>query len=349
MQTIDQRKLGKSGLTVPALGVGVWSWGDTSWWSYEQSHTHDDVIQAYRACLDAGFTFFDTAEVYGNGASERLLGECRRLDNRPITIASKFAPPLTRFSRAARARSSARSLLQALDQSLERLGVECIDLYQIHTASPVLKVDDLMDVLAEAVQTGKVHAVGVSNYSTSQMRQAHAALSRYGIPLASNQVRYSLLHRYPETNGVLDACRELDVALIAYSPLEQGILTGKYRSGEVSMSPNTRRMLSLFLRLDIPGDTKGSVPAIQRLVSTPRIMRRAQIEPLFVVLEDIARAHEKTIAQVALNWLVSKDERIIPIPGAKNTRQARENAGALGWCLTEEEHTRISQAEVATR
>jgi aryl-alcohol dehydrogenase-like predicted oxidoreductase len=259
MIQIDQRTVGRSGLVVPALGVGIWSWGEKGWWNYGQSHTHDDVIQAYRTCLDAGFTFFDTAEVYGNGESERLLGECCRLDGRPITIASKFAPPLTRFSRAGRTRSSARSLLEALDHSLERLGVECIDLYQIHTASPVLKVDDLMDVLAEVVQAGKVHAVGVSNYSASQMRQAHARLARYGIPLASNQVRYSLLHRYPETNGVLDACRELDVALIAYSPLEQGILTGKYRTGEVLMPPTTRRLLNLFLRLDIPGDTRGSV------------------------------------------------------------------------------------------
>src|SRR5260370_30922346 len=100
MHTIEQRKLGKSGLAVPALGIGIWSWGETGWWNYGQSHTHDDVIQAYRTCLDAGFTFFDTAEVYGNGASERLLGECRGLDGRSITIASKFAPPLTRFSRA---------------------------------------------------------------------------------------------------------------------------------------------------------------------------------------------------------------------------------------------------------
>jgi aryl-alcohol dehydrogenase-like predicted oxidoreductase len=155
--------------------------------------------------------------------AERLPGECRRRDGRPITIASKFAPPLTRASRAGRARSSARSLLEALDHSLERLGIECIDLYQLHTASPVLKVDHLMDALAEAVQAGKVRAVGVSNYSASQMRQAYAHLASYGIPPASNQVWDSLLHRYPETNGVLDTCRELNVALMAYSPLEQGI------------------------------------------------------------------------------------------------------------------------------
>ena len=342
----DQRKLGASGLIVPALGVGIWSWGDKNFWGYGQSYTRDDVFQAYGSCLDIGLNFFDTAEIYGSGESERLLGECCKQDERPIVIASKFAPPLTRFSRK---RTSARSLLDALDQSLQRLSVEQIDLYQIHWPSPVLKVDALMDVLAEAVQAGKIRAVGVSNYSAALMRQAHVRLARYGIPLASNQVHYSLLHRFPETNGVLDTCRELDVALIAYSPLEQGILSGKFRAGTGSM-PFARRLLgSIGPKLDPMGDSKGSVPTLRRLLYGTRDMRPQRLEPLFIVLEEIAQAHEKTIAQVALNWLISKDEHIIPIPGAKNVRQANENAGALAWRLTEEDHSRISQMEVATR
>jgi len=342
----DQRKLGASGLIVPALGVGIWSWGDKNFWGYGQSYTRDDVFQAYRACLDIGLNFFDTAEIYGNGDSERLLGECHRQDERPIVIASKFAPPLTRFSRK---RTSARSLLDALDHSLQRLGVEQIDLYQIHWPSPVLQVDALMDVLAEAVQAGKIRAVGVSNYSAALMRQAHARLARYGIPLASNQVHYSLLHRFPETNGVLDTCRELNVALIAYTPLEQGILSGKFRTGAGSISFARRLLASIGPRLDPLGDSKGSVPAWRRLLYGTRDMRPQRLEPLFIVLEEIAQTHEKTIAQVALNWLISKDECIIPIPGAKNARQANENAGALGWRLTLEEHARISRMEVATR
>jgi aryl-alcohol dehydrogenase-like predicted oxidoreductase len=344
MEVIDQRKLGKSELVIPALGVGIWSWGDTMWWDYGRTYTQDDITQAYQACLDAGLTFFDTAEIYGNGASERLLGECRKADERPITIASKFAPPLTPFSIK---RNSASSLLQALDDSLQRLGVECIDLYQIHYPSQLLKIDALMDAMAEAVQAGKIRAVGVSNYSAVQMRQAQTRLAKYGIPLASNQVRYSLLYRYPETNGVLDACRELGIALIAYSPLEQGVLTGKYRSQDTSAS--LPWMLKFFLRLDPYGDTKGQVTPIQRWLATPRILRREQLEPLFVVMEEIAQAHNKTIAQVALNWLLTKDDLIIPIPGAKNARQARENVGAIGWRLTDDEHSRISGVEIATR
>lgn len=346
MIATDQRKLGASGLVVPALGVGVWSWGDTNFWGYGQTHTRDDVTQAYRACLEAGLTFFDTAEMYGNGQSERLLGECYREDGRPITIASKFAPPLTRFSRT---RSSARSLLAALDQSLQRLGVECIDLYQIHFPSPLLKVDALMGVLAEAVQAGKVRAVGVSNYSAAMLRQAHARLAQHGIPLASNQVHYSLLYRYPEVNGVLDACRELEVALIAYSPLDQGTLSGKYRTGTVSVPLNRRLLRSIGPRLDPFKETRGALSTSRRLLRGVRDMRPTKLEPLFVVLEEIARTHEKTIAQVALNWLLTTDEHVIPIPGAKNAKQASENAGALGWRLTDEEHARISQTEIATR
>lgn len=348
MIQIEQRKLGASELVVPALGIGVWSWGDKSIWGYGQAYTRDDVTQAYHTCLDAGFNFFDTAEMYGNGESERLLGACRRDDGRSIVIASKFAPPLTRFSRT---RSSAQALLGALDQSLKRLGVECIDLYQIHFPSPLLKVDALMDVLAEAVRTGKVRAVGVSNYSAAMMRQAQARLAHHHIPLASNQVHYSLLHRYPETNGVLDACRELDVALIAYSPLEQGVLSGKFRSGSAPVSrPVARRLLaSVGARLDPLGDTRGSLSTFQRLLHGTRDKRPAKLEPLFVVLEEIAQAHEKTIAQVALNWLLQQDACIIPIPGAKNARQANENIGALAWRLTKEEHTRISQVELASR
>lgn len=340
MIKIDQRKLGASELVVPALGIGIWSWGDKSVWGYGQSYTRDDITQAYRTSLDAGLNFFDTAEIYGSGESERILGACRREDGRPILIASKYAPMPMRIS--------AKKLLSSLDTSLERLGVECIDLYQIHMPPPISRLNELLDALAEAVRAGRVRTVGVSNFSASMMRQAHARLARHGIPLASNQVRYSLLHRYPETNGVLDACRELDVALIAYSPLEQGVLTGKFRSGPVPM-PFARRLLSSFARIDPFGDTKGSVSTLQRLLSPARATQHKRLEPLFVVLEEIAHAHEKTIAQVALNWLLVRDECIIPIPGAKNAKQASENAGALGWRLTDEEHARISQAEIASR
>lgn len=315
MIQLDQRHLGASGIVVPPMGVGVWSWGDKSFWGYGQDYTREDVTLAYKACLDTGLNFFDTAEMYGRGESERILGKCIREDGRPVIIASKFAPLPNRLS--------ARSLLEALDASLERLNVKTMDLYQIHWPYSLIGVDALMDALAQAVHSGKVRAVGVSNYGANLMRRAHARLARHNIPLASNQVHYNLIHRKPEKNGVLDACRELNVALIAYSPLEQGLLTGKYRivAGQAISVTGPRRFTPAF-----------------------RTSQRRKIEPLLQTMEDIATTHSKTVGQVALNWLLSKDECIIPIPGAKNVRQASENAGAIGWRLTGEEFKRIDLA-----
>ncbi|HEU0003124.1 MAG TPA: aldo/keto reductase [Ktedonobacteraceae bacterium] len=313
MIQLDQRQLGKSGIVVPALGVGVWSWGDKSTWGYGTTYTRADISQAYRACLDAGLNFFDTAEIYGNGASERILGECMREDNRPAIIASKFAPLPNRLS--------ASKLLDALDASLARLGVQSIDLYQIHFPYTFLNKTALMDMMARAFNMGKIRAVGVSNYNVKQMKEAHARLARYGIPLASNQVHYSLLHRKPEENGVLDACHELDVALIAYSPLQQGLLTGKYRAGRPISITGMRRFM--------------------RAYSTSAL---GKIEPLIRTMETIAKTRGKTTAQVALNWLLTKDDHIIPIPGAKNQHQATDNAAATGWRLTPEEFRQIDQA-----
>ena len=313
MIEVDQRQLGATGITVPALGIGTWSWGDKGFWGYGKAYTRDDIIQSYQFCLDNGLFFFDTAEIYGKGESEQLLGEARRQDGRPIVIASKFAPlPL---------RLSPKTLLEALDKSLERLGVKQIDLYQIYFPYTALSIDSLMDILAEAVRSQKVCAVGVSNYSAKQLRRAHARLARYDIPLASNQVHYNLLYRKPEVNGVLDACRELNMALIAYSPLEQGLLTGKYRNGNAPLPSLSRRLSSQFSR-----------------------SKREKMEPLFLVMEEVAQAHNKTLAQVSLNWLLETDKHIIPIPGAKTLHQAQENAGALGWRLNDVEYARIAQA-----
>ncbi len=313
MIQIETRRLGATGITVPSMGIGVWSWGDTGFWGYGSTHTRADIKQAYNACLDIGLNFFDTAEIYGGGESERILGECRREDGCSIIIASKFAPLPNRFS--------ARTLMTALDASLARLGVDVIDLYQIHFPYTLLQTDGLMDALALAVRAGKVRAVGVSNYGAEHMRYAHARLARHDIPLASNQVHYNLLRRKPEKNGVLAACRELQVALIAYSPLEQGLLTGKFRPGDKTYKPSGPR----------------------RFMPAYSARRLRKMEPLLQEMERIAQEHGKTMAQVALNWLLYKDECIIPIPGAKNLRQAQDNAGAIGWRMTTAEMARLDQ------
>ncbi|MEO7910444.1 MAG: aldo/keto reductase [Roseiflexaceae bacterium] len=309
--TNDTIMLG-SDLRVAPLGVGAWSWGDTLVWGYGQGYDKSDVAAAFHACLNAGITLVDTAEFYGTGTSERIVGQLARATEQPVVIASKFMPYPWRLS--------AKSLRRALDASLKRLKIERIDLYQIHFPTPLLGIPALMDAMADAVAEGKIRAVGVSNYSADQMRTAHAALARRGVLLATNQVEYSLLQRAPESNGVLDACRELGVTLIAYSPLAMGLLTGKYR----------------------PGVHPGGVRRF-----TPRFSAHnlAAIQPALTLARTIGAAHGgKTTGQVALNWLIQQGT--LPIPGAKNARQAQENAGALGWTLDPNE---IEQLDAATR
>lgn len=306
LKTKDTRKLGGSEIEVSALGVGVWAWGETSYWGYGTNYSRADIEAAYRASLDAGINFFDTAEIYGGGQSEKLLGEISAKEGRPIIIASKFAPLPIRFS--------ATKLQEALSASLERLKLPQIDLYQIHWPYSILKIEALMDELAKAHKAGKIRAVGVSNYNVPQMRRAKAQLDKYGIPLASNQVQYNLLYRKPEANGVLAECRRLNVALIAYSPMAQGLLTSKFDVKMAEQLAGPRRFLPRF--------RQGSL---------------AKMTPVIRTLQQIAAAHEKTVEQVALNWLLCKDELVIPIPGAKTAKQATANAGTLGWRLSPEE------------
>jgi len=298
--------IGLTGVRAAPLGVGTWAWGDRGFWGYGAGYGRDDVAAAFAASVAAGVTLFDTAEFYGGGESERLLGGCIRSSGVPVTVATKFAPWPWKIS--------ARLVRPAVLGSLRRLGLERIDLYQIHFPYTLLSTRALMDALADVVADGLVRAVGVSNYSAGQMRRAHEVLARRGVPLASNQVQYSLLHRRPEVDGTLAACRDLGVTLIAYSPLAQGLLTGKYRRG--ALPRDFRRLTPAFLG--------GDLPAIAGVVD---LLRRTGDEH-----------GGKSPAQVALNWLIRQG--VVPIPGAKNGAQAAGNAGALGWSL--------AGAEVAT-
>jgi aryl-alcohol dehydrogenase-like predicted oxidoreductase len=306
LQTV---RLGQAGPEVPAIGVGAWQWGDSAFWGYGRSYGRGEVDAAFAASLAAGLRFIDTAEIYGRGRSEKNLGELLRGTVTPLVIATKYAPLPYRVS--------ARTLGWALNRSLKRLGLARVDLYQVHWPPTFIRIEALMHALADAVEAGKVRQVGVSNFSAREMYRAHDILSRRGQALAANQVEYSLLHREPERNGVLAACGELGATLIAYSPIAKGALSGKYRSG--APPPGLRRF---------SGDFRGGG------------LRRA--EALVAVLRRIGEAHAKTPSQVALNWLIGRPG-ILAIPGPKNARQAEENAGALGWSLTEEERAELDQ------
>lgn len=310
-QVTQLRNLGASGIRTPALGVGTNRWGASG-------KDKNQIFQAFQAALDAGTNLIDTAELYTGGKSERLIGEFTHRDTRPVIIFTKFAPLL---------RLSAHQLLTALDASLDRLGEKSVDLYLVHFPYTVLSIASLMDAMAQAMRSGKIRAVGVSNYSAKQMREAAARLARHNIPLAANEVHYSLLHRQPETNGVLDACRELNVALIAYFPLGGGLL--KARQGQAGQPKN---WMTRIMEKRILG--KGT---------------REQLKILEETLETVARAHGGTVSQVALNWLLQRDDRVIAIPGATSARHARENAETLTWNLTPEEFANIDQASESWR
>jgi aryl-alcohol dehydrogenase-like predicted oxidoreductase len=317
---IDRVPLGRSDLEVPRLGVGAMTWGSPSGRSrwgpaklaYGGTAGPEDEQLAFEASLSAGANFFDTAAMYSGGASEQRLGELA--EGKSVVIATKFPPGWL---------SKAEALPDALHQSLARLRRSRIDLYQHHFPSRRISIPSLMGSMADAVEAGKVRAIGVSNYSAAQVRIAHAALAERGIPLASNQVEYSLLHRQPEVNGVLDACRELGVTLIAYQPLAQGVLTGKYRPGD---RPKGIRRFGRYYR-------GGG-------------LKRAQ--PVLSLLGEIGERHAKTPAQVALRWLIEQ-EGVLPIPGAKTGRQAASNAEALSFSLVAAEIEALDRATTAWR
>ena len=314
MQTVT---LGPKGPTIPALGLGTWSWGDSLFWQYGSEYGVEDIRAAFNASLAAGVNFLDTAEVYGLGKSEELIAQFMQSmptaedgTQASVILATKYMPLPWRFS--------ARAVADALTASLKRLQVPSIALYQVHWPFEFLMSQKtLMNALADEVEQGRIQTIGVSNYSAKQMREAHSLLAARGIPLAVNQVQYSLLHRNIETNGVLEAAQNLEMTILAYSPLAQGLLTGKYTVGSDRKPTGARKI-----------DPRFSKKGLQK------------IEPVLAALEAIATAHDKTTVQVALNWLISKGN-VVPIPGAKNAKQATQNAGALGWEITKVEEEQL--------
>lgn len=297
--------------TILPLGLGTWQWGDRLVWGYGRHYRDTDLQATFRAAVDSGITFFDTAEIYGWGRSERLLGQFNRDRGRPAVIATKFMPYSWRLDRGA--------LRRALQGSLRRLNLERVELYQIHCPLPPRSIETWVDALADVVHEGLVGAIGVSNYDARQVERAARTLAARGVPLATNQVEYSLLQRRIERNGVLDTCRRLGVTVIAYSPLSMGLLGGRYSAAHP------------------PGGWRGK--RYQRLGPT-------RVDALVNLLREIGAAHDgATPAQVALNWLICQG--VVPIPGARSAEQARQNAGALGWRLTPDELARLDRASVS--
>jgi aryl-alcohol dehydrogenase-like predicted oxidoreductase len=312
------RRLGKSDIQISAVGLGCWQFSEGfgivgGFWEALPPETVREIVDA---SLHGGINWFDTAEAYGGGRSEKALAVAlEQLGRKPgeVVIATKWLP-IMRF---------ASSIKGTIDERIACLSPYPIDLHQIHQPFALASVEAQANAFADLVEAKKIRTVGVSNFSARRMRAIHAALARRGVPLVSNQMRYSLLDRRIESNGVLAAAKELGITIIAYSPLAQGLLSGKFHDDPtlIRKSPGPRKFMPSF-----------------------RSRGLARSRPLVDELRKIAAAHGATPSQVALNWLMHfHGETVVVIPGATKKRHAEENVGAMGFTLSQEELRRIDE------
>jgi len=298
--------LGKSGIKVSIIGLGAWQASGKTWGADVED---ENIVKAIRRAYELGINFIDTAEAYGNGHSEEVVGKAiKEIGRENLVIATKVHGAHLRYN----------ELLKAAEHSLKRLGIKEIDLYQVHWPDPweQIPLKHTMRAMEQLYKEGKIRAIGVSNFAVRDLEEARKHLSVTDI--VSNQVRYNMLQREIEEE-VLPYCKRESISIIAWSPIAQGALTGKYNISN-KPSDDVRRGNKLFSDYNL-----------------------REISKLIPVLEKVAKARNKTVAQVALNWLL-REGNVIPIPGAKNPRQAEENAGAADWRLTSQELKEIEDA-----
>lgn len=297
--------LGKD-LRVSKIGMGALQASGEEW---GQSSSDEEIVGAVRESRDLGVNLVDTAEEYGRGQSERVIGKAlRELGRENFVVATKVYGQHLRFE----------ELQKACAASMERLGVHEIDLYQVHWPDPweQIPLKNTFKALEKLHDEGKIRAIGVSNFAVRDLEEARSLLSHAEI--VSNQVRYNLVQREIEEE-VLPYCRKNGIAILAWAPIASGALSGKYSE---SALPQDHRK------------THAALFTMENLRELAKVNR---------VLSEIAKNREKTPAQVALNWLAS-NPLVVPIPGARNSSQARENAGAIGWRLTSDEIASLNAA-----
>lgn len=319
---MEKRRLGTTNVEITPIGLGCWQFSQganmmsRAWGTV----TQEMITAVVDTALKGGVNWFDTAEAYGGGRSEQTLSAAlSKLGIKPgaVVVATKWFPIFR----------TSRSIAATIDTRIACLGSYPIDLYQIHQPWSFSPIPAQMKEMAKLLRAGKIRSIGVSNFSARQMEQAHAALAAEGLVLASNQVRFNLLDRGIEQNGLLEAAKRLGITIIAWSPLAQGVLTGRFHE-DPSLVQKLAPMRKMMGRLSPSG--------------------LARSRPLIDELRLIARAHGISVAQAALAWTVSfHGKTIVAIPGATKTAQAEQGAASMAVRLTEKELARIDELSLA--
>lgn len=313
---MQKRILGKSGLEVSALGFGCMGLN----FSYGHALSTEDSVTLIRQAVERGVTFFDTAEVYGPYTNEEIVGQALRPMRDRVVIATKFGFNIV-DGKMAGVNSRPEQIRKAAEGSLKRLGVDVIDLLYQHRVDPAVPIEDVAGTVKDLIAEGKVKHFGMSEPGAQTVRRAHAVQ-----PVAALQNEYSLWTRGPETNGILEACEELGIALVAYSPLGKGFLTGAMTRDTKIGEGDFRKLLPRF---------------------TPQAMAKNQA--LVDLLKRIAEDKKATPAQIALAWLLARKPWIVPIPGTTKLHRLEENLGATDIALSSDDLVRIETAAAAIR
>jgi aryl-alcohol dehydrogenase-like predicted oxidoreductase len=303
--TLETRRIGS--LEVSAVGLGCNNFG----WKLDE-HATAAVVHA---ALDAGITFFDTADIYGSTQSEAFLGRALGTRRDHAVIATKFGMAVDDRRRGARP----EYVRQACEDSLRRLGTDRIDLYQLHQPDPNVPIQDTLGALNDLVRAGKVREIGCSNFSVEQLREAEAAVHPGAARFVSVQNEYNLLHRDPERD-VIPECRRLGMAFLPFFPLASGLLTGKYRQGQ-------------------PPPEGSRLATVDRFAKTATDRSLAIVESLF----QFATSHGHTLLELAVSWLARHPTVASVIAGATSPQQVRTNAAGARWTFTAEESAEVEE------
>jgi aryl-alcohol dehydrogenase-like predicted oxidoreductase len=309
------RTLGRTGIMITPIGLGCWQFSKQNnmagkFWPTLEDNLIERIVSL---SIDGGINWFDTAEIYGRGESEKALSKALKAAGKKpgeVIVATKWWP-MFRF---------ASNIRKTINNRITALDPYPIDLYQVHQPWSFSGEDSEMAVMAELYNRQLIKAIGVSNFSAQKMENSWKALQKSGIPLASNQVRYNLLDRRIESNGVLDLAKKLGITIIAYSPLAQGLVTGKFHDNpELLKNIGFRRYSSQF---------------------KPERLEKSR--PVITLVKELAVKHNVTPSQVALNWLIqSNGDTVVAIPGATKEIHVKENCGAMSFSLSDEDMVRL--------